>query len=477
MSLFFTKVRQIYQSRELMKNKFININKIILCLVFVAVFETVSVQAGFLYVLNDSTAGNNIYGFSVNETNGQVTALTGFPVSTGFNGGGSTNLEMIAVDNVNKRLYAINRGSSNVSAYAIDSSTGSLSALPFSPITGIANERSVKVHPSGSPLIVAGDAVASFLITPTAAIPATGSPFAVGTGVSPGGATLSKDGNYFYTGGNTGNFFAGFSVDSTSGVLNSLAGSPFDTGGATPYPTATDASGRLFVVPSRLATTRVYTTANGIPTIVTGSPFANGLTGITAEGEIHPNGNFFLLADRTNSRIGVYQISGSGAETTLTAISGSPFFTGGTLSLSLVFNQAGNFLFTANGSSRNITTFSVDSATGVLSNPVVLPTNTAGTAGNLNGIAYANFVSASVSVSGKVLTTDGNAISRATIVVSNTSGVVATAKTNSFGNYNFQNLAGGVNYTFQVQTKEYSFAPQTTTISQDLTNFNFTAQP
>lgn len=452
---------------------------IFLCLFLLCCGATLSVKAGFVYVLNDSTTGNNIYGFAVNEKTGELTLLTGFPVSTGFNGGGSTNLEMITVDNLNKRLYAVNRGSSNISAYSINETTGALSPLPFSPIAGIPNERTVNVHPTGSPLIVGGDAVASFVITPTSATPAAGSPYAVGTGVSPGGSTLSRDGNYFYTGGNTGNFFAGFSVDAASGVLTALAGSPFDTGGATPYPTATDTTGRLFVIPSRLASTRVYTTSNGIPTVVTGSPFASGLTGITAEGELHPNENFIYIADRTNSRIGVFRINGSGAGTTLTQITGSPYTTGGTLSSTMVFNGSGNFLFTSNANSRNLTTFSVDPATGALSNPVVLPANTAGAAGILNGIAYANFASpaASVSVSGKVISSEGSVIPRAIVTVSNGSGVVATAKTNSFGNYMFVNLPGGAAYTFNVVTKGFTFAPQTVTLTNDLTDFNLTAQP
>lgn len=460
-----------------MKNSSIFLFRAIFCLLSVVVFGVATAQAGFLYVLNDNAAGNNIYGFAVDETNGQVTPLAGFPVATGFNGGGSTNLEMIAVDQLNRRLYATNRGSSNISAYAIDAATGSLTPLPFSPIAGIANERSIKVHPSGSPLIVAGDTVASYVITATSATPATGSPYAVGTGVSPGGSVLSRDGNYFYAGGNSGMFFAGFAVDAASGVLTALPGSPFDTGGATPYPTATDAEGRLFVVPSRLQTTRVYTTANGIPTQVPGSPFANGLAGITAEGEVHPNGQFFLLADRTNSRVGVYRISGTGAKTTLAAVAGSPFVTGGTLSLSLVFNRTGNYLFTVNSTTRNITTFTVDTQTGALSNQTVLPVNSAGTAGILNGIAYADFASAAnVSVFGKVVTPEGVPLARATVTVSNASGGVARSVTNSFGNYSFANLPGGANYTFQVQTKGYTFAPRTLTVSQDLT-INFTAQP
>jgi hypothetical protein len=345
--------------------------------------------ASYLYVLNDNATGNRIYGFSVNETNGALTALADFPVATGFNGGGSTNLEMITIDPVNKRLYALNRGSNNISAYSINEASGALTALPFSPIAGIPNERTVNVHPSGSPLIVGGDLVASYIITATTATPAPGSPYAVGTGVSPGGSVLSRDGNYYYTGGNVGNFFAGFAVNAATGVLTPLAGSPFDTANQTPYPTATDAAGRLYVVNSRLASTRVYTTTNGIPTVASNNP--NGLTGITAEGEVHPNGNFFLLADRSNNRIGVYQIAGSGAGTTLTAVSGSPFATGGTLSSTFTFNQTGNVLFVSNATSRNITMFNFDTTTGALTNQTVQPANTLGTAGVINGIAYVNF--------------------------------------------------------------------------------------
>jgi hypothetical protein len=357
-------------------------------LLFVAT-ATETKAASFLYALNDNTAGNQIYGFSVNEATGALTALPNFPVATGFNGGGSTNLEMIAIDRLNKRLYAINRGSNNISAYSINEATGALNPLPFSPIAGIPNERVVVVHPSGSPLIVAGDDIASYVITATTATPAAGSPYPVGTGVSPGGGTLSRDGNYFYTGGNSGNFFAGFSVNPATGVLTPLAGSPFDTSNATPYPTATDASGRLYVVNSRLASTRVYTTANGIPTTASNNP--NGLAGITAEGEVHPNGNFFVLADRSNARIGVYQISGSGAATTLTAVAGSPFVTGGTLSSIFAFNRTGTFLFVVNASSRNFTTFAFNYSTGALTNQGVQPANTLGAAGNINGVAYVNF--------------------------------------------------------------------------------------
>jgi len=37
-----------------------------------------------------------------------------------------------------------------------------------------------------------------------------------------------------------------------------------------------------------------------------------------------------MVADRSANRVGVFQIAGSGSATTLTAVSGSPFTTGGT---------------------------------------------------------------------------------------------------------------------------------------------------
>lgn len=358
--------------------------------VFSAATETRA--ASFLYAINDATTGNRIYGFSVNETTGALTALNNFPVATGFNGGGSTNLEMLTIDRANRRLYVVNRGSNNISAYSINEQTGALTALPFSPIAGIANERVVKVHPSGSPLIVGGDEVASYVITATSATPAAGSPYPAGANVSPAGATFSRDGNYFYTGGNLGNFFAGFAVDAGTGVLTTLAGSPYDSGNQTPNPTTSDQSGRLFVINSRQALTRVYTTASGVPAQVSGSPFANGLQSFLSKGEVHPNGNYLMLGDRTNNRVGVYQINGAGAGgTTVTPISGSPYATGGTSSITLAFNNAGNFLFVANGTSRNFTTFTVNPATGALSNQTVQPANTLGAAGTINGIGYVSF--------------------------------------------------------------------------------------
>ena len=349
-----------------------------------------NVRAGFLYVINQiSGASNQIYGYNVNESTGALTLLAGFPVASGGIGAGSTISELITIDRLNRRLYVVNDGSNTVSAYSIDQTTGALTALPFSPIAlGAGTWFTIAVHPSGSPLIV-GEAlgkVNSYNITAMTATAAAGSPFLTGTS-RPYSSVFSRDGSYFYTGGNSGNVFAGFSVNQTNGVLTALAGSPFDSGANGPLGHATDSQGRFFTANVSSNQVRAFTTASGIPTAVTGNPFTSGLTQ-AADGVLSPNENFYYVADRAGNRVGAYRIAGSGSSTMLAAVTGSPFASGGTLTVALVFNNGGNFLFAANGDSRNITTHSANTGTGVLTFNNVQAANTLGTTGRLTGIDY-----------------------------------------------------------------------------------------
>ena len=95
-----------------------------------------SAPTGYLYALNQQNGSSNqIYGFSVNETTGALTALSGFPVGSGGNGVQSSPVEQLAIDTTNQRLYALNDGSDTVTAFAIDPLTGTLTVMPFSPIS------------------------------------------------------------------------------------------------------------------------------------------------------------------------------------------------------------------------------------------------------------------------------------------------------------------------------------------------------
>ncbi|HLX62175.1 MAG TPA: PKD domain-containing protein [Planctomycetota bacterium] len=346
---------------------------------------------GYLYALNDDVAGNKIAGYIANASGGSLFTIPGFPVATGGNGSGKNASEQLAVDHRNARLYAINAGSNTVSAYSIDLNTGALTALPFSPINlGTGNWYTIAVHPSGSPLIVGdadGNLVESFVITATAATAAAGSPFTTAT-ASPFSSVFSRKGDFFYTSGNNNgnNFLAGFQVNSTTGALTALSGSPFNTIDSYSVALQTDATGRLLSTTFSGANLRAYTTSAGIPAAVTGDPFASGLSKPT-HGALHPNG-FYMVADRANNQVGVYQIAGSGAGTTLAPVTGSPFASGGTFTDALALNHDGTILFAANATTLNITGFTVAPLTGVLSSPVTQSANAVGASGRIGGLGF-----------------------------------------------------------------------------------------
>lgn len=447
----------------------------ILCLVLFFFFASAApIRADFVYSLVDATDGNMLYGFSVNDTTGELTLLNGFPIATGFTGGGNTNLEHLAFDPVNKFLYVANRGSSNISVYSVDQATGTLAIAPFSPIASVANQRTLKVHPSGSPLIVGADVFASFVITPTTATPAPNSPYAMPTGVSPAASALSPDGTYYYAGGNSGNFFAGYSINASTGEMTEIAGNPFDSGASNPVPVDVDSTGRLWVFGSRQAAMRVYTLASGVPTAVTGSPFAFGETGFASTAKLHPNGNFLILPNRTRAYVVSASISGSGAATTISTVSGSPFGTSGSTSLAAVYDPAGSYFYVSNAGSRNISKFSVDPMTGGLSSLTVLPANTMGTTGSNSGIVYVPSATTSipVSISGRVLRSNGSPVSTARITISGPNGFTFTTLTNPFGFYLFENVLSNQQYLISVQSKLASFDPVSVTPTGSITDLD-----
>lgn len=448
-------------------------------LLFGAVIQA---QAGYLYALNDNSAGNNIYGYTVNEATGALTALAGFPIATGGSGADSAASEQLTLDRLNRRLYAVNAGSGTVSAFSVDAATGALTALPFSPIMlprGF--YLTIAVHPSGSPLVVS-DVVnnfsASYVITATTAVAAQGSPFSTG-GASPFSSVFSRGGNFFYTGGSSGNNFAGFNFNAATGVLTALPGSPFNSGNTNPVAYAADSQGRLFLANQTANQLRVFTTSSGVPSPVTGNPFVSGLMS-AADGALSPNERFYVVADRAGNRVGAYQIAGTGAATTLTAVANSPVGAGGTATSALVFNQAGTFLFAADANSRNITTYEFNQTTGALVFNNVQAADTLGAAGMLTGIDYFSPgapTAANVSISGRVTTASGRGIGNAHLFLTDSSGVIITMITDSSGYYSFTDVPAGDTYIITVRGKRFTFSQpsQALNVSDDATEVNFIA--
>jgi hypothetical protein len=83
---------------------------------------------------------------------------------------------------------------------------------------------------------------------------------------------------------------------------------------------------------------------------------------------------------------------------------------------------------------------------------------------------------ANVSVGGRVLTASGSGVSNARVVLTDANGASRTSLTNSFGYYRFTEVPAGETCVFSVRHKEYQFAPQVLTITDNIGELNFTAE-
>jgi CSLREA domain-containing protein len=81
--------------------------------------------------------------------------------------------------------------------------------------------------------------------------------------------------------------------------------------------------------------------------------------------------------------------------------------------------------------------------------------------------------SASIRVSGRVLTKTNIQIPGAIVRVSNSKGILQVARTNSFGSYNFEELEAGETYIFIVYSKQYQFIPRVVNLNDSLEDLDF----
>ena len=350
---------------------------------------TASAGTGFVYALQQVNGGaNQIYGYRLSPDTGALTLLPGFPMASGGDGALGTYSEHLVYKN--GLLFVANEGSATLSVFLVSPATGALTAAPYSPILLSGDIACVGVSPVNNNVVVGSDlGLTSLVITPGTAAVAPGSPFSTGLTARPFSCAFSRDGNYVYTGGNFDVAMAAFSVVPATGVLAPLVGSPYDTGAQYPVAYATDSAGRIFVTNfgnGSGSDLRVMTTMAGVPAVSFG-PSPSGLTG-GVHGIVGPSG-FYLVADRLGNRVGVYQIAGSGAGTTLTAVPGSPFSSGGTFTNILTQSSDGGLVVAANSGTRNLTVFRLNSGTGALTSLVTQAADALGASGVVSGIAWA----------------------------------------------------------------------------------------
>jgi 6-phosphogluconolactonase len=273
-------------------------------------------------------------------------------------------------------------------AYTIDDSTGNLTKVAGAPWNLGAAPMGLTVDASGQFLYVAEPGqVEGYSISQTSGTvaPLPGSPFTLGTltfgSQLPLGSAVVSDpsGRYLYVSGSTA--VAGFNINSASGALTPIAGSPFSSKLPGSGPMAMDPQGR-FLYNTRTNYTAATTSgieayainaANGALTAVPGSPFLTSCFQIAMDG----TGRFVYCTQPTsqpNPGFSQALVAGfvvDGASGLLTPINGSPFNTGPTICCNIPVDNtgigaegSGQFLYVSNVR-HGLMAFVINPTTGV----------------------------------------------------------------------------------------------------------------
>jgi 6-phosphogluconolactonase (cycloisomerase 2 family) len=253
---------------------------------------------GTLLAAVANTGSANISVYSVNTATGVFTAVTGSP----FAGAGSAPTGIAFSPLVNGNLFAAvvdSQASGRVFVYSVNTITGAFSAVAGSPFSagsipsGISFSPIVNNNLYAAVVNISSSTVSVYSVNTSTGVftQVTGSPFAVGA--TPRWGTFSPlvNGNLFLAVTSTtgGAGLRIFTVNTSTGALSLVSGSPFTTG-TTPIGTAFSPilSGGLFVATANNGSNNssVFQVNTLIPTLTTLSQYILSGASITLNGTI-----------------------------------------------------------------------------------------------------------------------------------------------------------------------------------------------
>ncbi len=335
----------------------------------------VTANASFLFVAN--TSSNTISAFQVDPQSGTPTQVAGSPFAAGM------APEFMATDAAGKFLFVANSNSNDVSAFTIDSAKGTLSAVSGSPFPAGSQPKGLAVVSRANLVFVANNAsndisVFKFDSMTGALTPAAGSPFK--SAPTPIGVTTDALGKFLYVTNtdlnnlSTTNSISAFSIDSATGMLTAVAGSPFATG-TTPIGLVADPNGMFVYVGDHMAdvtnpgdaiTPFSMNAMNGGLAPVQALPPAPASCGSATchvnplRLAIHPVARFAYVAN-----VGANSVSAFSLHNGSLSLISTPVATG-QHPFGMAFDPTGSFLFVANKVDNTISGFSVNSMMGML---------------------------------------------------------------------------------------------------------------
>jgi len=293
---------------------------------YAATSVRISIVKNILYVSNNGS--HDISVFSIDPVTGTLTAVAGSPFATGSTGDAS-----LAVTPDNQYLYAGSVQTGSIFGFTI-AANGALAPIAGFPIAAPDSLAGMTTTPDGKFLSVAVSGVnevAMYAIDPTTGklSAVSGSPFpapALGPAVRVAGLDCNCAANRLFAGmaNQTTTDVAVFAIDPT-GALSQIAGSPFSGPGVNSnVPLLSPDDSKLFVSNQSSQSVDVFSVgAGGFLTLVTGSPFADA--GQPAGMGTDAAGQWLFTANGISNSIGSFGIGPTG---TLTAAPGSPFTAG-----------------------------------------------------------------------------------------------------------------------------------------------------
>jgi 6-phosphogluconolactonase (cycloisomerase 2 family) len=288
----------------------------------------------FLYAVN--SAAYTISTFNVaSDGTGTLTFSGTTPAGDGP--------DAAVLDPSGQYLLVTNSYGNNISVFSIDAGSGALSEVAGSPFPANSGPAEILITPSGKFVFVSNPGigmVTAFTFSNGVLTQAPGSPVFSGAGAF--GLAVDATERFLYVANPsavnlppyasiTGNI-SGFNIDSGTGALSPMLGSPFtptSTVASQNGPTAItiDPTGRFVYAATSGSSSSIWcftiTPTNGQLVAVTGSPFSSSAGGLFAL--IDPTGDFLYIGSQSGSIAGYTYNSNTGA---ITAVSGSPFSIG-----------------------------------------------------------------------------------------------------------------------------------------------------
>jgi len=325
----------------------------------------VDVTGSFVYVAN--LRSNNVSAYAINMSTGALAPVAGSPFGSG------TQPRFVQVDPSGKFAYVVNAGSNDVWTYTIESSTGTLARTARGKVRARQAPEGVAFTAGSSPVtytpkfaFVTGGTSYTVDASSGALTPIPGTTAIRGVFVA-----VDPSGRFAYVASGKGNDVFAYTIETTAGALTPIPGSPFAAGRG-PQSVVVDPSGRFAYVANFLDNSvSGYTinSATGVLMPIPGSPFP---ASFPASVTVDPTGRFAYVTNAGNGSVSGYTISTtSGAlmlipEPSIAGVPPCSFERECSAQSSVAVDPTGKFAYVANHRASAVSGYTINAATGAL---------------------------------------------------------------------------------------------------------------